>query len=108
MGRHHAANILVSANQLRAVRTIVERQRRDSHVDGLASAIIPIPVLHTMTRSSSEYCVNKRTKCLQNTLLEPYRRFWESKFANLDNYLTQLQETKKPHSKGKADGRRKR
>jgi DNA-binding transcriptional ArsR family regulator len=40
--------------------------------------------------------------------LEPYRRFWESKFANLDNYLTQLQETKQPHSKGKADGRRKR
>jgi DNA-binding transcriptional ArsR family regulator len=39
--------------------------------------------------------------------LEPYRRFWESKFANLDNYLTQLQETKQPHSKGKADGRRK-
>jgi DNA-binding transcriptional ArsR family regulator len=40
--------------------------------------------------------------------LEPYRRFWEGKFANLDNYLTQLQETRKPHSKGKADGHRKR
>jgi DNA-binding transcriptional ArsR family regulator len=40
--------------------------------------------------------------------LEPYRRFWEGKFANLDNYLTQLQETRKPHPRGKADGHRKR
>jgi DNA-binding transcriptional ArsR family regulator len=40
--------------------------------------------------------------------LEPYRRFWEGKFANLDNYLTQLQKTKQPHSKEKAHGLRKR
>jgi len=40
--------------------------------------------------------------------LEPYRRFWEGKFANLDKYLTHLQETKKTHSKEKTDGRRKR
>jgi DNA-binding transcriptional ArsR family regulator len=40
--------------------------------------------------------------------LEPYRRFWEGRFANLDTYLTQLQETKKTHSKEKTDGRGKR
>src|SRR5215831_1270491 len=40
--------------------------------------------------------------------LEPYRRFWEGKFANLDKYLAHLQETKKPRSKEKTDGRRKR
>jgi DNA-binding transcriptional ArsR family regulator len=40
--------------------------------------------------------------------LEPYRRFWEGKFANLDNYLTHLRETKKTHSREKTDGRRKR
>jgi DNA-binding transcriptional ArsR family regulator len=44
---------------------------------------------------------------LQNldSWLEPYRRFWEGRFANLDKYLTQL--AKNP-SKEKADGRRKR
>lgn len=40
--------------------------------------------------------------------LEPYRRIWEGKFANLDKYLTQLQETEKPYSKEKARVRRKR
>ncbi len=40
--------------------------------------------------------------------LEPYRRIWEGKFTNLDHYLTQLQETEKPHSKEKARVRRKR
>jgi len=40
--------------------------------------------------------------------LEPYRRFWEGKFASLDKYLTHLQETKKSPIEGKADGRRKR
>jgi DNA-binding transcriptional ArsR family regulator len=44
---------------------------------------------------------------LQNldTWLEPYRRFWEGRFANLDQYLTQLA-SKAP--KEKANGRRKR
>ena len=37
--------------------------------------------------------------------LEPYRRFWEGRFANLDKYLSQLA-SKAP--KQKADGRRKR
>ena len=40
--------------------------------------------------------------------LEPYRRFWEGKFASLDRYLTHLQETNKPHSREKTDGRKKR
>jgi DNA-binding transcriptional ArsR family regulator len=40
--------------------------------------------------------------------LEPYRRFWEGKFANLDKYLSHLQETKQTHSREKADGRKKR
>jgi DNA-binding transcriptional ArsR family regulator len=40
--------------------------------------------------------------------LEPYRRFWEGKFANLDRYLSQLQEAKRPPMKEKTDGRRKR
>jgi DNA-binding transcriptional ArsR family regulator len=39
--------------------------------------------------------------------LEPYRRFWEGKFAGLDKYLTHLQDTKKPHPKAKNHGRRK-
>ncbi len=44
---------------------------------------------------------------LQNldSWLEPYRRFWEGRFANLDKYLTHL--ARKP-SKDKADARRKR
>jgi DNA-binding transcriptional ArsR family regulator len=40
--------------------------------------------------------------------LEPYRRLWEGKFANLDHYLTQLQEADKPRSRGKSHGRKKR
>ncbi len=40
--------------------------------------------------------------------LEPYRRFWEGKFTNLDKYLGQLQETNRPHSKENIHGRKKR
>jgi DNA-binding transcriptional ArsR family regulator len=40
--------------------------------------------------------------------LEPYRQFWEGKFAKLDQYLTQLQVTKKPQAKEKPNGRRRR
>jgi DNA-binding transcriptional ArsR family regulator len=40
--------------------------------------------------------------------LEPYRRFWEGKFANLDKYLSHLQETNRPHSKENTHGRKKR
>jgi DNA-binding transcriptional ArsR family regulator len=46
-------------------------------------------------------------KCL-DSWLEPYRQLWEGKFANLDEYLTQLQETGKSHSKEQTGGRRKR
>jgi DNA-binding transcriptional ArsR family regulator len=44
---------------------------------------------------------------LQNldSWLEPYRRFWEGRFANLDKYLTQMASKA---SKEKANGRRKR
>ena len=40
--------------------------------------------------------------------LEPYRRFWEDKFANLDKYLVHLQEAKNSHRKEKARARGKR
>ena len=40
--------------------------------------------------------------------LEPYRQFWEGRFANLDKYLTHLQETKKQLAKEKTDGRKRR
>jgi DNA-binding transcriptional ArsR family regulator len=40
--------------------------------------------------------------------LESYRRFWEGKFANLDKYLSHLQETNRPHSKEKAHDRKRR
>ncbi len=40
--------------------------------------------------------------------LEPYRRFWEGKFTNLDKYLGHLQETNRPHSKENIHGRKKR
>ena|SRR2546423_986936 len=40
--------------------------------------------------------------------LEPYRRFWEGKFANLDKYLSHLQEANRPHSKENTHGRKKR
>jgi len=40
--------------------------------------------------------------------LEPYRQFWEGRFANLDKYLTHLQETKKQLAREKTDGRKRR
>ena len=40
--------------------------------------------------------------------LEPYRQFWEGRFANLDKYLTHLQETKKQLAREKTDGRKNR
>jgi DNA-binding transcriptional ArsR family regulator len=38
--------------------------------------------------------------------MEPFRQFWERKFAGLDEYLKQMQKTQKPR-KGKPRGRAK-
>jgi DNA-binding transcriptional ArsR family regulator len=40
--------------------------------------------------------------------LEPYRRFWEGKFASLDKYLSQVQEPKQTHFKETGHGRKRR
>lgn len=40
--------------------------------------------------------------------LDSYRRFWESKFANLDDYLSDLQTGTKSQTKEKRSGRKKR
>ncbi len=40
--------------------------------------------------------------------LGSYRRFWESKFTNLDDYLSGLQAQKKSQTKEKRGGRKKR
>jgi DNA-binding transcriptional ArsR family regulator len=37
--------------------------------------------------------------------LEPFRQFWEAKFAGLDDYLKQMQKEEKPRDRKKNSGR---
>jgi DNA-binding transcriptional ArsR family regulator len=36
--------------------------------------------------------------------LEPFRRFWELKFARLDDYLDEMQKKEKPRGRAKSEG----